>query len=571
MQGLLSSWYRHRCDHQRRFGNITSPTLIPIFILLLLLVLLAPSLVFAEDQPVAAEALQTSNTTATLNTPAEVLQAPKDANITRHNDQVFAFQDIVAQQRPPTDELGSAGNDDENGLGVEKDGTDHSLNAFQQLAMEQEGEKQHGYGGNEEDGSGSARKSGGRKRVMNEELVSAGGSDKKERTSRDQLISLAKHKFNQLKLLEAERDKAKLALEVAQHGVLLAKKRVEAFADARESEAEMKRKAEERVNTVKMELPLVDQQLFGVRQELERMTSESELLQTSYHQLMSDYVTLVARLREHPALERWLEHRLGRSLNPLFRAALRKTSSAFVDPLLTGVHSAVHLNSELADEMERHMEKILRRHDGSDGQDRGDAAMPRRMTRDMRLKYRSEFGWGLWFYLILLFPLLIMLSTFRYFFQRIRKFQLTHYTSILAIYLCLMSLACFITSLLTKDDVFIILQIRNPTLNTHTVTYHLIAIFVLIGLLMRTIYESRDIQHISQCIATMGLMSHYYYHVWRPIILDDMSTFGIYAWLLYIGVFGLIGIERMEDSFIHRPYGHGEIPLSVNEDESKMA
>jgi len=281
-------------------------------------------------------------------------------------------------------------------------------------------------------------------------------------------------------------------------------------------------------------------------------------------------VTLVSRLREHPALERWLEHRLGRSLNPLVRAALRKTSSALMDPLWTGYNAAWQLNSELADEMERHMQQILKHRGNDDGgsADSLSTLSSSKLTAEMKRKYRSEFGWGLWFYLILLFPLLIVFTTVRHFYLRIRKFQLIHYTSLLSLYLCLMSLACFVTSLITKDDVFIILQIRHPTLNTYMVTYHLIAIFVLIALLIRTIFISRDIQHISQCIATMGLMSHYYYHVWRPIILDDMSAFGIYAWVLYAGVFGLIGIERMDDSFA---MGSGGIPMSVTDGDTKLA
>ncbi|KAA8495276.1 hypothetical protein FVE85_1431 [Porphyridium purpureum] len=362
---------------------------------------------------------------------------------------------------------------------------------------------------------------------------------------KSQLVGLVKHRFAQLQLLESEKEKAQESLDSALRALELSQRRLRAFEDSRESEADQKKRAEQRAQMVKSELPQVEEQLQVLREEMERLYGESELLQATYKKLVSEYHELVGELREHPALERWLERRVGR-LNPVLRAALRKSSSALVDPFVSSVKSAARMNSKLADEVQQRMNVMW-------GDGRSAARGNKVDVNDVggRVSIHDtnagdELVKGIWFYVILLFPLLMLLSFARHLIGRVRRLKLPHFILLCSAYLSLTSMVCLVASVSMNGDVVSELQKRYPALCSHGASWYLFAFLSLLGMIIRTMVQVRDPQHVSQLVASLCVFAHFYVHLWKPVIMDESVMFGKWTWMLYLVVFTLIAVERGE-------------------------
>jgi len=346
--------------------------------------------------------------------------------------------------------------------------------------------------------------------------------------STSQLVSLAKHKRAQISLLEAERDKAQSALESAKQALELSRRRVAAYEDARESEAALKRHAEQKLALVELELPELDSQLSSLQEELKVMSSQSELLQTSYKALLEEHAELMIQLQSHPALERWLERHVG-SLSPVVRGALRKTSSALLYPVVTSVKTAGSVNSKLSAEVDHvlHVQKD---------------SLSVSSDRSGRL---SDVTAGVWFYTALLFPLVLTLAALQKIWMNVRRWRSTHVILCFCVYLSILSCSCWISCFaLHPHDIFSVLALQYPTLLSNTVAIHALLFLALISAQWMEFIKSRDAQHFSQFLAVFCLVLHFYFHAWKPVMLDQEPSFGTASWLLYAMVFSLIVTEK---------------------------
>jgi len=356
-------------------------------------------------------------------------------------------------------------------------------------------------------------------------------------STREELQALVKHRLAQLNLLEAERDSTQLALDSATRGLTLAKKRAAAFADARESEAALKRKAEQRVALVELELPELDAELSALHEELEQLSSQSELLQSSYVALLDEYRELARALADHPAFERWLERRVVK-LSPVLRAALRKTSSALVMPLVAGAQTAAKVNHRLTSEVQ-----LLAQHASSS--ETKPLSPLNKSSKSSKGGGAVELAAGIWFYLVLLCPLVLFLTLLRALAARVRRWRATHTLLLFSSYLSVLSCVCCVFSLAMAQDVLATLVEQHATAASHAVALHALLFIAMLSAQLREVHTSIDAQHLSQLLASLCLMLHFYIHAWRPVMLDELTTFGAASWALYAMVFSLVAVEKL--------------------------
>ncbi|KAA8499411.1 hypothetical protein FVE85_6996 [Porphyridium purpureum] len=311
--------------------------------------------------------------------------------------------------------------------------------------------------------------------------------------------------------LQANVEKTKADLEVM-------RQRYKNTFDRRELEAKLKFQAEERVRTLRLQIPELEEHGKKVLSEKQLAGKSVEEKTRTYQNLLQQYQYLVIKLREDSFFETWLDRRF-QNLSPVLRGSIRKASRV-ISPMLEGLEAAAEFNDKVAVEIAESVDRVV-----------PEAS-------------RSAFYRGLFFYFGMILPLVSSFSLFHYARQYMSTLQTNQVHTMLSGYLFVVFCLCFLLTAIHQQDVLDRMRVDQETLFLFLVMTHGFAIFLDLVVAIHLAIDPAAVQEKAESVFLVIVLIHAYFHIWRRVVLDLAVTVGMLGYFFYAIIFGSMFLDR---------------------------
>lgn len=166
------------------------------------------------------------------------------------------------------------------------------------------------------------------------------------------------------------------------------------------------------------------------------------------------------------------------------------------------------------------------------------------MDRLLPTSKNSPFYRGFLFYLILLFPLVVISALVQRIQQQLGALTVTHHLFFANLYFASLFLACFMMSVFSRGDILLVFRHRNESFFEAFVLIHGLCLLFHLGLHALVALSMRGAKEATEGVALLLCSAHYYQHAFRPAVMDQDPSTGIWVFVFYSLIFGLISFEK---------------------------
>lgn len=343
----------------------------------------------------------------------------------------------------------------------------------------------------------------------------------------DSLKARLKIKNQRLKHVQALRGTLKVATQRKEKGVeeehLVAEgyrislKKKNATWDEKEHIADERRAIQTNIEKVGKEQQKFDQELANIESKRKATETSEQELKAQHKQLIIQINALMHKFKDD-GFQIWLQRNLEK-LPPVAHQTVIKMTEA-LDPVLGGVKGVADINEHIT-------------------RDTTDV-----ITQLLPTVKANPFYTGLIFYIILLFPIVVVTWLVMKIRARLSMLTIEHYLIAINMYFGILSLVCTVMTLVGKTDILIIFRHRSQHLAETFMILHGFLFVIHLILHGITAYMSGSRRDYAQYVVVACIGLHFFMNAYKRTILNQDANVGAPAYIIYAVSFMYILYDR---------------------------